>query len=157
MGITDHPTARRAFLYYYDGVDWEPATAAIFGGASDTDYNVAVLAFAARTAYTLSDPQVNPSTGAYIMLDVTAVPGGGQTLQMFVDILEPDGSYTAIYQTAALSTVGLRKYLIYPGAVDDGAQLTGVTRLPMPRTWRARMTPSAAGSFTYGVGAFYIP
>ena len=119
--------------------------------------NLTLFASAVRTAYAESEVQVNErAVGAYILLDITGVPGAGETLQLFVDIFQPDGSFTAIFQSAALSTTGLRKYLIYPGAVDDNSQLTSLTRLPLPRTWRIRMSPSASGNFTYAVGGYYL-
>jgi hypothetical protein len=134
---------------YYNEATWDNAR---------NNTIVAILASGSRTAGVNSTAQTNyNSLGAYILLDVTAVPSSGsQTLTTFVDIAQPDGTYTAIYQTAALTTIGLRKYLLYPGAIDDGSQLTGITRLPLPRTWRIRTLHSASGTFVYAISAYYV-
>jgi len=134
---------------YYNETTWDNAR---------NNTNVAIITSGSYTGSQNSTTQVNYNAlGAYVMLDVCSVPGLGKTIQMFIDILEPDGTFTAIYQTAALSTIGLRKYLIYPGAVDDGSQLTGITRLPLPRTWRVRINLSDESSmFNYAISAYYV-
>jgi len=119
--------------------------------------NLTILPFATYSDSNVSETQTNErAVGAYILFDITGIPGAGQTVTLFVDILQLDGTFTAIYQSAALATIGLRKYLIYPGAVDDNSQLTGVTRLSLPRTWRIRLNHSAPGNFTYGIGGYYL-
>lgn len=145
-------------LRYVDGGAIIPVT--IMDGSGNSQAvsgNVAVFTSASWAYSHTSNPQSNPGfKGAYIIWDITAVPGAGETAQLFVDILQPDGSYTAIYQTAALATVGVRKYLLYPGAVDTGSQLNQVCQLPLPSTWHIRILHSAGGNFTYAVGVYYV-
>jgi len=118
--------------------------------------NVDILASAVRATSTTSATQTNyNSRGAYILFDITVVPGT-DTVQLFVDILQPDGTFTAIMQGAAISAAALYKYLLFPEAVDDDSQLTEVTRVPIPRTWHIRIIHSAASDFTYAVSAYYV-
>jgi hypothetical protein len=109
-----------------------------------------------------STPEENFSaTGMILFWDVAIKPPSG-TVQLFVDARNPATmEYTAIYQTAVFHSSGtvntLKKYLIYPGAVDDASLFTGVDRIPMPHWWRVRVLHSAeAGAWDYSVGASYL-
>jgi hypothetical protein len=133
---------------------WQALTGVNVGMQANT--NVAAVPLVARTSGIATVAQTNlNAVGAYVLIDITAI-AGGETVTMFIDILQPDGTYTAIYQTAALNSIGLRKYLICPSAVDTGSQLTAVCQLPLPRTWRIRTLHAAGGSITYQIGVEYV-
>jgi len=115
-----------------------------------------------RTTSVTSPNQENYSAvGMYLFWELFAQPVTG-TITLFVDARNPTTlDYTAIWQSATLSATGTitahRKYLIYPGAVDDGSQLTGVDRIPMPRNWRVRVNLSYPGlNWNYSVGYAYV-
>lgn len=99
--------------------------------------------------------------GAYFMLDVYAFPASG-TLQFFVDIRNPcDGEFSAIMQADAIpgsgTTAGVRKYLLYPDAVDTDSLLTHLTQLPCPQQWRTRvLTGGGSGTWSYSLGVQYV-
>ena len=103
----------------------------------------------------------NPlATGLYLMLYIYALPSSG-TLQLFLDVYNPaDADYSCFWQggeiTATGSATGTRKYLIYPGAVDDQAQFTLVDRIPMPMVYRLRANIGGALDWTYCVGYQYV-
>lgn len=117
-----------------------------------------LLASAARTATTSSPNQTNHnSRGVVLFLDVTANPGGAETLSVDIEYINP------VTGTAALSTVkldvpaatnGIFTLQVYPGTMDTPENPTNNTTYSMmlPRTWRATVTPSASGSWTYSLG-----
>jgi hypothetical protein len=85
------------------------------------------------------------------------------TIALFVDALnpaDPTSGWTAIYQTAYFGASGtitaLKKYLFYPGAVDDGSQFTAVDRIPVPLHWRTRVLVSVTGAWSYSIAAQYL-
>ena len=119
-----------------------------------------LLASAARTASTASADQTNYNArGALIHINVTANPGGGETLNWTLDVKDPiSGTYFSLWNSADATAGytaanGFKAFLIYPGAAEtqDRSQLWA-TGLALPRAWRINMAHSAAGSWTYSVG-----
>ena len=115
-----------------------------------------VLASAARAVTTSSADLTNHNArGVLLYLNVTANPGGGETLQLAVQAKDPISAGYAVLAQAAASALGggtgLIGLLVYPGAASAGVDLTHA-QAPLPRTWRARVVHSAAGSWTYSVG-----
>lgn len=116
-----------------------------------------LLSSAARTSSTNSTDQVNNiSKSICLFLNVTAQPGGGETLSLKIQGKDPvSGSYIDIADAGVLFTAatGLKMLVVTPGvlAADFVAGAVGKSAL-VPRTWRAVVTHSAAGSWTYSVG-----
>lgn len=112
---------------------------------------ISYLAMSART----SSPAVQ--TGQYntvgrgltVFINVTAV-SGTPALTVFLDFLDPV-SVTAsrmLIQSAAISSTGLYRLVIYPG-VDAVANQTVSDVLP--RLWRVRAVHGNADSITYSI------
>jgi hypothetical protein len=115
----------------------------------------------AKSAYwTSADQKSNGALGAYILWDIVTQPVSG-SIQMFIDIKnDPSGDYTCIYQTGEFCGTGtvntIKKYLLYPGAVDTGSQLTGVCQLPIPPVWRIRIDHVSPLVWDYSVMVAYV-
>jgi len=138
------------------------ATYNAIGAGSQPDQLTGI--FIASGTYSASQTSAqyeNPlATGLYLLLYIYALPSSG-TFQLFLDIYNPaDNDYTGIWQggeiTATGSAIGSRKYLIYPGAVDDQSQLTLVDRIPMPMLYRLRANIGGALNWSYCVGYQYV-
>lgn len=126
-----------------------------------------VLAAAARTVLTASAPLTNHNArGVVLCVDVSVNPGGGRTLSVEIDSIDPaTGNGTALVVTTP-STVGgasNKRYrvVMYPGAVAAdlyvGDPYFGVAvSLPLPRTWRVVVGPSDAASWTYSVSFAHV-
>jgi len=76
------------------------------------------------------------------------------TLTPKVEIQDPSsGDWIELFAAAAaLTAVGKATYLIYPGAVTAGGEITEIQDLALPRTWRFTMAVGDADSATYSVG-----
>ena len=126
------------------------------------NYEVQVLAPAIRAVSAQTVPFVNSigAKGMIIFLDVASpVPGGGETLTLFVDHYDPGSDdYMACFQAGAVSAAGHRHWVIYPaGVVDDGSMFTALQRTPLGSRWRVRVLHSGSGTWYYSVGAVYVP
>jgi len=94
--------------------------------------------------------------GAYIVLNVTAVPGV-DSITLAIDGKDPvSGQYFTLLTGSALTTTGARVYLVYPGAPAAAGGITATTGFPLPMTWRVRITHSGTGNFTYSVAALVV-
>ena len=129
-------------------------------GGYNEDFMVLGTGTSKTTSWT-TDPQENFSAvGRILYWDIAAQPASG-TVQLFVDVRNPATlEYTAVYQTTAFNATGtvatLKKYLIYPGVVDDGSAFTAIDRIPMPHWWRMRVLHSAPLAWTYSIGYSYL-
>lgn len=100
-------------------------------------------------------------TGLLIFFDLFALPASG-SVAVFVDAKSPiDGQFSAYYQSAYIPATGsvaaMRKFLLYPGAVDDSSNLNGVDRKPVPSQWRLRTAVTGgSGSWGYGLGYQFL-
>ena len=129
-------------------------------GGYNQDFTIISTGTVKNASWT-SVPQENFSAvGMVLFWDIYVQPVSG-TAQLFVDIKNPaSGEYTAIYQTTAFNATGtvatLKKYLFYPGAVDDGSGFTAVDRIPIPHWWRVRVIHVAPLSWDYCIGYSYL-
>jgi hypothetical protein len=110
-----------------------------------------VYTSAARTASGNSGDQVNlHARGVEVVIDMTAVP----TIQTVTFTIEgkdeTSGKYYTLLASAAIVAVSTVVLRVFPGATA-AANLSA--NLQLPRVWRVSTTHSAAGSFTYSVGA----
>lgn len=126
----------------------------------ENNVELTVLASAARVAGVNSADFVNfNARGLLLLVNVTVNPGGAETLGLQVQMKDP---VSAAYQDLTLFTASTfatnpMLWCVYPGAVETAA-LTWfeLQAVPLPRTWRVRTQHSAAGSWTYSIGASYI-
>lgn len=118
----------------------------------------ALLASAARTTTTVSATQTNYNARNVVLaLNVTVNPGGAETLRLDLQG-SPDGGtiwYTVANGTASAFGGAAGDQIVSVGPGDsagwnDGTGSTG-RATSCPRTWRARVTHSGAGSWTYSV------
>ena len=136
-------------IYGFNGVTWDRTRNNMEG---------TLLASAARTVTTSSPNQTNHnSRGVIIYLTVTANPGGAETLKVsliYIDPVSGAESSDIASNTTVAATNGLYTLQIYPSTLDTtDSQANNATYSTMlPRTWKATVTPSAAGSFTYSLG-----
>lgn len=110
-----------------------------------------LLASAERTVETTSADQVTPySSGVAIFLNVssvTATPGLTLNVEMKDSV---SGNYKIIWTAgAAVTTTGQYVYILHPAAKDGNA--TEVDGIPIPKTWRLKVTVADADSATYSV------
>jgi len=107
---------------------------------------------AARTASTNGTDQVNYNwRGLHLFINVTVVPGGGQTLEVHIQGKDfSSGLYYDILVGTLISATGITVLKVYPGI---GALAGGAAPDILPRTWRVSMVHSGAGSWTYSVTA----
>ncbi len=125
------------------------------GATQDRQRNntdLVLLASAARTAATPTPDQINYNgRGVVLLLNVTANPGGAETLTVSIEA-KIGGVYrtmTAFPATAAAANATYL-YLLYPGIVETVAVANLEPQaLVLPRGWRGVVTPSASGSWTY--------
>lgn len=135
--------------YAWNGTAWDRVRSNMEG---------TLLASAVRTATTSSPNQTNHnSKGVIIYLNVTANPGGAETLKLslrYIDISSGAESLDISSITTVAATNGLYTLQIYPGTLDttDNQANNATYSMMLPRTWKATVTPSAAGSFTYSLG-----
>ena len=123
-----------------------------------------LLASAARTTAlqgTGPDQGNTRSRGVYLFLDVTANPGGAETLTVAIQIKDKvSGKYRTItaFTAAAAATNATYIYALYPSVTETAATANlEVQSLPLPALWRAVVTPSASGSWTYSLAAQTVP
>ena len=117
----------------------------------------ALLVSAADTVARTSDAQESEhERGVMLFLDITANPGGVETLTPQIQAKDPvSGNWRNIttFPVATAATNSTFIFILYPAAAETvaTAQLE-VQSIPLPRNWRVVVTPSASGSFTYSVG-----
>lgn len=125
--------------------------------------NNTLLSSAARTATTNSEDQIaQPNQrGVTLILDITAAPENADTLTVSIQGKDPTtGKYVTLTGFAAskkgeeLAEGGTLAFTLYPAATETAA-ITGheVQALPLPSRWRAVVTHSGEGSWTYSLGA----
>jgi hypothetical protein len=125
-----------------------------------------LLASAARTA-TTSTSETNGSNyrGVMLFLNVTSASGTGG-LTLFIEHLDPVSNLwavTAVQSAAAITTTGLRPYLIGSGvAVGTNMGAAGSPVFAdrghlLTSAFRVRINHGDATSYTYSVGYELIP
>ena len=129
----------------YNGATWDRARNNAEGTA---------LASAARTAGTAGiDVVTYNARGIALLLEVTANPGGAETLSLKLQVKLPSGTYADLADAGVLFTAanGAKGLIVYPGvlAADHAAGMVGKSAAITGRTVRPYVTHSAAGSWTY--------
>lgn len=114
-------------------------------------HELTILASAARTATTTSADFTNyNSRGAFVVIDVTAVPGV-ETIQVE---LQAGNSivtkYLPVITSATISATGTAWLLLYPTTMGAGS-FNNYVNGTLPKTFRVKVTHSASGSFTYSI------
>lgn len=148
--------------------NWAPVAVNAAGGfLTGASSSGTALASAARTATTDSADIVSSGSGVVLAVDFTATPNNTETMTVAIQMKDPvSGKYvtmtvfTALTASALGATPTTETYLftLYPAAAETAATAKHeVQALPCPRTFRVRMTHSAAGSWTYSVGYSLIP
>ena len=89
--------------------------------------------------------------GLIITLNVTANPGGVETLTMHYDFVNPEGGIVSLGNIGApAATNGTYVLVIHPEIPSGGATPKYVQAPVVPQS-RVRVDPSAGGSWTYSV------
>lgn len=114
-----------------------------------SNYDGTALASAARTATTNSADLGNPDArGVMVFFDVTA----GATLLLTLSIEGKDpasGKYVSLMSGASVTGVATNMYVLHP-AITETANVDAA--VPLPATWRIKVTHGNATSTTYTVG-----
>lgn len=140
-----------------------PAFAAIptvavqnFSTALPASVDQTLFASAARTATAMTSDQTNDRyRSAYLYWNITVVPGA-QTVQLVIEGKDPAGTYYPLLQSTAVATVSTLVVALGPGITVMGG-IGLALPIGLPRTWRARIVHSGAGSFTYGLYLSLLP
>jgi hypothetical protein len=125
--------------------------------------NDTLLKSAERTETTNSEDQRLPAgfRGVLLTLDITAAPAAEDTLTVSIQVKDPaTGKYVTLTDFAVskkgeeLEAGGTLAFTLYPGGAETAA-VDGheVQALALPSSWRAVVTHSAAGKWTYTLGA----
>jgi hypothetical protein len=137
----------------YDGASWQEQRG---------NQNVTLLASAVRAASTQSADQTNHnSRGVQLVLNVTANPGAAETLT--IKLQGKDSISNTYYEictsgVVVTATNAIRILHAYPGiTAGDYTATTNVGKnVVLPRTWRAEVTHSASGNWTYSLSAVVL-
>jgi hypothetical protein len=143
----------------------------LFDGASTFNrqrgnVEATLLASASRSATTNTPDQTNYNgRGCALVLNVTVEAGGVETLALkiqgkdsisgnYYDIV----SFGTVYDSATQAPTVTAVAIMYPGVTDaDIVGTTGFSKgMVLPRTWRAVVTHSASGSWTYSLSGVTI-
>ena len=113
--------------------------------------NITIFSLGVRTVTADSPVMQNIfHSGVEVVLNVTAVTS---TPSVVVKIQARDiasGAFYDLLTSAAVTTTGIKQYLIYPGI----SMTTGEWNdRPLPREFRVRMEHANANAITYSVGA----
>lgn len=139
------PLVSSSYPFGFNGTTWDRHRNNIEGTA---------LASAARTVSTLSADIINYNHSACIAyLNVTSASGTGG-LQLQFEGKDPvSGTYRLLNSlpTAIIAT-GITAYAIGLGVANLTSGIAQICGVPLPRTWRIRITAGDASSYTYSVG-----
>lgn len=125
----------------------------------NTNPSSGLLASAARTATTTTADQTLVSgQGVILYLNVTANPGGAETLSLKIQAKDnQSGAYVDIADAGVVITAanGTRVLVASPGVVQadyaGGGTVVWAKSVRVPYLWRAVVTHSGAGSWTYSL------
>lgn len=121
-----------------------------------------VLASAARTATNVSADFTNLDSRGIMLFENITVASGTGGIAPEVHGKDPvSGTYVALNSGfTAKTATGLWVYLFYPDITNGGGLLSGMTQIcniPLPKTFRFRVTHGDASSYTYSLGYCLIP
>lgn len=135
---------------------------AISGSVAPVTDESVLLPSAVYAATQSSVDQIIPFgvSGVLLFLNVTVAAGALKTLKLDVEAKDPvSGVYTAIASSgiigATVTLVG--NYLLF-ACPFIGTLLSGLfgNQVQIPRTWRAKVTPSDSSNWTYSLGRSYL-
>lgn len=128
--------------------------------------NSTLLKSEERTATTSSEDQTSASNqrGVFLVLDITKAPEAEETLTVEIEARDPaTGKYVTLTAFAAskkgkeLGAGATLAYTLLPGAAETSAVANHeVQALGLPSSWRAKVTHSGAGKWTYTLGALAL-
>lgn len=123
--------------------------------------NTTLLKPEARTETTEGQDQVSPAhqRGVMLVLDITDAPAAAETLTLSIEARDPaSGNFVPVAEFSSLDAEdeeiasGVTKaFVMYPGAEDSGVGIEEQS-LPLPSRWRAVVTHSGAGAWSYSLG-----
>lgn len=116
-----------------------------------------LTATAATSQQTSADFESGGYRSAYFFLNITANPGGAETLTFALQAKSPvDGTYRTVTAMTAstAATNGLFPFIISRGSAETSAVSNfEVQSIPLPGTWRVIVLHSSTGAWTYTVRA----
>ena len=122
--------------------------------------NVTLLPSAVRAATQTLVATANQGWGAAIFYLTTTVGAAAETLQLVIDAQDPASLAFVVWATfpvTAAAFVGTKAYHLSSGAIETVAATdVEVQALALPGRFRVRLVHSAAGSWTYSLGASYL-
>lgn len=122
------------------------------------NYTFEVLASAARTAETLSNPfRNNYYKGLLLVVDAT-LDAAAASVTPGIRIKDANGDYNEVFWNAAapIAAVGETSYLFYPGVLTADHGGTEALSLPAPMEWKFIMAVADADALTYSVQGTYL-
>lgn len=128
--------------------------------------NSTLLGSEERTATTSTPDQTSSAgqRGVLLVLDVTKAPEAEDTLTVSIEARDPaTGKYVTLTAFAAskkgkeLKEGGSLAFTLYPaGAETSAVGSHEVQALPLPASWRAKVTHSGNSKWTYTLGALAL-
>ena len=128
--------------------------------------NSTLLKSAERTATTQSETAISSGRqrGVMLVLDITDAPAAADTLTVSIQAKDPATgkfvtltAFTASKKGEELEAGATLAYTLYPAGAETAAVGNHeVQALPLPSRWRAVVTHSAGGSWTYSLGALAL-
>lgn len=151
---TDLPRVPIVAPYRFNGSVWD---------RSYNNVESTLLPAAVRNANTDSALQSSPEhKGAAFFLNVTANPGGAETLELQVMAYAPTPGAPGPYISSGpfvAATSGIFMFFVYPGVIAADFLYAGVRvgkAGVLPRRWIARVVHSAGGNWNYSLDASTI-
>jgi hypothetical protein len=93
-------------------------------------------------------------SGLLVVIDMTAVAGGGKTVTFTIQGKDPASQkYYDILASSAISSTGTTVLRIHPSLTGSA---NAIAKDFVPNQWRVKATHSATGNFVYSVGACTI-
>jgi hypothetical protein len=129
--------------------------------AAPDQLSVCLIASGGYSTSQVTDLQETPGAcGMYIFWDIYSAPSSGTALLTISARYPCDGDYGGVWQSSYMyatgSPTGMKKYLMYPGAVDTASMLTSVCQLPVPQEWRAQVTLVSSTNWGFSLGIQYV-
>jgi len=119
-----------------------------------------ILSSAVRTVTTNTPDQTNFNARGIILVLTITVDADPETLTLKLQHKLQDGTYVEVATTSADPDTGQHIIVSYPSGQADTYAETFQQELhidnPLPRTWRAVITHSASGNWTYTVEVMYL-
>jgi hypothetical protein len=123
-------------------------------------YDALEVASAARTSGYIgpTHTQLTGHKGILVCMNITAASGSGG-LQLTLENLDPvSGQWAQSNSTpTAVTTTGLQKLEIYPGAASTNPGATQTSSGPLGRNWRIHVFAGDSTSYTYSIGYTLLP